>query len=122
MYLELYERYQQDPNAVDPETRAFFENFQSEDEAAPAQAAREPLAPEAVHASDTSLDVTHIVSVARLIRYIRELGHLASAHRSAWRRPPRRSWPGDGNTWRDRAGSGGASRRHRAWASGGGIA
>ncbi len=74
--LELYERYQQDPNAVDPETREFFENFQSEDEATSAQAALEPLAPEAVHASDTSLDVTHIVSVARLIRYIRELGHL----------------------------------------------
>src|SRR5690242_1350683 len=68
--LELYERYQRDPQSVDPETRALFERWQPPEAeatiaaAAPAQTAAAPI------------DVTRTVGAARLIRYIRELGHL----------------------------------------------
>jgi 2-oxoglutarate dehydrogenase E1 component len=74
--LDLYERYLRDPQTVDPATRAVFAVWAPIDEPAtlspPAPAA--PAAPPA--ASDTPLDVAHIVGAARLIRYVRELGHL----------------------------------------------
>src|SRR5262249_44854725 len=65
--LELYERYQQDPQSVDPETRAFFER------GAPRTP---PAATNGAGVAASPLDVTHTVAAARLIRYIRELGHL----------------------------------------------
>jgi 2-oxoglutarate dehydrogenase E1 component len=71
--LELFERYQRDPQSVDPATRAIFERWTPDEAAAtpaapaPGVAAGEPPSP---------LDVTHTVAAARLIRYIRELGHL----------------------------------------------
>ncbi|MBV9789885.1 MAG: 2-oxoglutarate dehydrogenase E1 component, partial [Chloroflexi bacterium] len=72
--LELYEQYQRDPQSVDPETRAFFEQWTPEQ---PTDTAVAP--PPLEHAVKRSpLDVTHTVSAARLIRYIRELGHLAA--------------------------------------------
>src|SRR4051812_12659331 len=66
--LELYDRYIQDPQSVDAATRAFFEHWT-------------PPAPTPAPASGTStaatpIDVTHTIAAARLIRYIRELGHL----------------------------------------------
>lgn len=66
--IELYERYCADPNSVDEATRAFFAQWAPpSDSAAPAGEAGQP-----------PLDVTRIVGAARLIRYIRELGHLAA--------------------------------------------
>ncbi|MDQ5850787.1 MAG: 2-oxoglutarate dehydrogenase E1 component, partial [Chloroflexota bacterium] len=76
--LELYDRYRQDPASVDPATRAFFETWTPDggevqaDGGAPAATA----APEAPVGAP--LDITRIVGAARLIRYIRELGHLAA--------------------------------------------
>jgi 2-oxoglutarate dehydrogenase E1 component len=72
--LELYERYQQDPQSVDPETRSFFERW-TPPEQTKTIAAPTPAQPAPQH---TTLDVTHTVGAARLIRYIRELGHLAA--------------------------------------------
>jgi 2-oxoglutarate dehydrogenase E1 component len=66
--LELYERYRQDPQSVDPATRAVFERWTPPDGIAPA--APTAMAP--------ALDVARTVGAARLIRYIRELGHLAA--------------------------------------------
>jgi len=63
--IELYERYLADPQSVDEATRAYFAHYGPPEEAAAA-------------AAETQLDVTRIVGVARLIRYIRELGHLAA--------------------------------------------
>jgi 2-oxoglutarate dehydrogenase E1 component len=74
---DLFERYREDPNAVDPHTRAFFEQFQPDDiPSAPAEPTPVPVIAQAAPTAETPLDVTHIVSAARLIRYIRELGHL----------------------------------------------
>ncbi|NTV62968.1 MAG: 2-oxoglutarate dehydrogenase E1 component [Oscillochloris sp.] len=68
--IEQYERYSADPSAVDAQTREFFARWtppaDDPDVAAVAAAAAPPL------------DVARIVGVARLIRYIRELGHTAS--------------------------------------------
>ncbi|MFL5801971.1 MAG: 2-oxoglutarate dehydrogenase E1 component [Roseiflexaceae bacterium] len=69
--LELYDRYRQNPQSVDPATRAFFEQWTPPDGALPApeEDGRRSTAP---------LDVAHIVGAARLIRYIREVGHMAA--------------------------------------------
>jgi|GEM_PF-6196108 len=69
--LELYERYQQDPTSVDPATRAFFDTWTPTDGYSTPTVAPLPMA-------ETGLDVDTIVGAARLIRYIRELGHLAA--------------------------------------------
>src|SRR6266545_5733979 len=75
--LELYERYQHDPQSVDAPTRAFFEQWSPPtDGSAPPI----PAAPQ--------LDLTRIVGAARLIRYIRELGHLAARVDPLGREPP----------------------------------
>jgi 2-oxoglutarate dehydrogenase E1 component len=67
--IELYERYRADPQSVDEATRAFFAEWNPPDPQPDAR--REAPA-------DTPLDVTRTVAAARLIRYIRELGHLAA--------------------------------------------
>jgi 2-oxoglutarate dehydrogenase E1 component len=88
--IELYERYRTDPASVDPETRAFFAQW-SPEEALPT-ATPAPAIPVTIDLSTTPdidmskahigptspIDVTHTVAAARLIRYIRELGHLAA--------------------------------------------
>ena len=101
--LELYDRYRQDPLSVDPETRAYFERWGGPGDYGPrttdhgphesavaGDGTRSPLAARPVsvppgidlsqaHTGTPSpLDVTHTVAAARLIRYIRELGHLAA--------------------------------------------
>ncbi len=63
--MELYERYRADPNSVDEATRAFFDQWAPPEEAA-------------LTAQGEALDVNRVVGAARLIRYIRELGHLAA--------------------------------------------
>ena len=66
--LELYDRYVSDPDSVDSETRSFFARWQP-----PAEAALPGTPVDA-----PSIDVTRTVGAARLIRYIRELGHQAA--------------------------------------------
>jgi 2-oxoglutarate dehydrogenase E1 component len=68
--LELYDRYQRDPQSVDAATRAFFERWTPPPSAQPSGTDGAATA--------AQLDVARIVSAARLIRYIRELGHLAA--------------------------------------------
>jgi len=66
--MELYERFVADPASVDEATRAYFTQF----------GAPEGAEPEAAPSEQPALDVTRIVGAARLIRYIRELGHVAA--------------------------------------------
>ena len=68
--LELYERYQRDPQSVDAATRAIFARWTP-----PAEIPTPAAAPTA-SPTPPALDVTRTVAAARLIRYIRELGHL----------------------------------------------
>lgn len=85
--LEQYERFQDNPQAVDAELRSLFQHWSPEGVALPAHAAAPSLnvpqsAAHATHSAtrDTAspLDMTHTVGAARLIRYIRELGHLGA--------------------------------------------
>ncbi|MCS6842502.1 MAG: 2-oxoglutarate dehydrogenase E1 component [Roseiflexus sp.] len=90
--IELYERYCANPESVDPATRAFFAQWSPEETAAvavatPPPAAPPTIAPQAAPDIDLSkahigpplpIDITHTVAAARLIRSIRELGHLAA--------------------------------------------
>jgi len=73
--LELYDRYRDDPTAVDPETRSFFERFQppSQNGAAATGAAQAGTAT----AAPATSDVPGIVAAALLTRAIREFGFLA---------------------------------------------
>src|SRR5512138_3132945 len=66
--VELYERYRQDPESVDPRTRRIFESWP-------------PAADEAfatVQPPQTGLDVHKIVGAANLAECIRRYGHLAA--------------------------------------------
>ncbi len=62
--LELYDRYRKDPQSVDAETRAFFDNWKPEEE--PAGVKRE------------GTDVGKIVGAVNLAQAIRERGHLSA--------------------------------------------
>jgi 2-oxoglutarate dehydrogenase E1 component len=64
--LELYERYQQNPESVDAATRAYFEQWRPE---MPATSA-----PTAIAAVDT----TKIAGAVKLAQSIRERGHFAA--------------------------------------------
>src|SRR5438270_152460 len=75
--LELYERYQQDPNSVDAETRAFFDQLAPPVAAAPSGPTAPALAP-AARPAIAGDDVARVVGAARLARSIREFGHLAA--------------------------------------------
>jgi 2-oxoglutarate dehydrogenase E1 component len=63
--VELYERYQQDPNAVDPATRAYFERWTPPVDGMAASTY-------ALHA------VEKVMGVVNLAQAIREYGHLAA--------------------------------------------
>jgi 2-oxoglutarate dehydrogenase E1 component len=76
--LELYDRYRRDPASVDPATRAFFEQWTPPDEVSTATAPPTNGVVAVAHGAQVPLDVAKIVGAARLIRYIRELGHLAA--------------------------------------------
>jgi 2-oxoglutarate dehydrogenase E1 component len=88
--LELYERFQHDPASVDPTTRAFFENWTPPADDSPLQppATAAPSSPPPQSTPGVALDVTRVVGAARLIRYIRELGHLAAHIDPLDREPP----------------------------------
>ena len=74
--LELYDRYRENPEAVDPETRAFFATFTP---TAPhsANGATETAATAVASPNVAATDVAKIVAVAALTQSIREFGHLA---------------------------------------------
>ncbi len=64
--LELYERYLEDPNSVDPSTRAYFEQWR-------------PELPQTIpSASVSGADIGKIVAVANLAQGIRKHGHFAA--------------------------------------------
>ena len=69
--LELYERYRQDPESVDPETRKSFDAWND----APQQGAPDAQNASATH---TSADTRVIVAAANLVESIRRYGHLAA--------------------------------------------
>jgi 2-oxoglutarate dehydrogenase E1 component len=70
---ELYDRYRQDPESVDAETRALFAYWTP-----PAESAAPAAVPTTTAPTRASLDIPRIVGAARLARLIRELGHLAA--------------------------------------------
>lgn len=80
--LELYERYLEDPNSVDPKTRAYFEKSPptaERSETPLTTAVNGQIATAAV--PDTAVivgsqDVTKAIAVANLAQAIREYGHL----------------------------------------------
>src|SRR5687767_7057801 len=67
--LELYDRYRQDPNSVDAETRKAFETWTPADLAEPAPGAASAAAAPDLHV---------IVGAANLAESIRRFGHLAA--------------------------------------------
>ncbi|MCB9100466.1 MAG: hypothetical protein H6632_13060 [Anaerolineales bacterium] len=66
--LELYERYQQDPNSVDPETRAYFKEWTPTTNGAPAITA----------AAAPAVNTDKLVGAVNLAQAVREYGHLAA--------------------------------------------
>ncbi|MBX6342186.1 MAG: 2-oxoglutarate dehydrogenase E1 component, partial [Thermomicrobiaceae bacterium] len=73
--LELYERYQRDPESVDPATRAFFEQSGWRPESLDGATA---VAPAPAPAARVAADVDTIVGAANLAESIRRLGHRAA--------------------------------------------
>ncbi|MDQ3856580.1 MAG: thiamine pyrophosphate-dependent enzyme, partial [Chloroflexota bacterium] len=88
--LELYERYQADPEAVEPSTRRLFETWSPPAEpdtaTVPAGGDDRALSSEPESSDDRTppahelslADIDKVVGAARLIRVIREYGHLAA--------------------------------------------
>ena len=76
--LDLYDRYRQDPNSVDPDTRATFERVDpAEIEALAAARPRSGAPPVATSAPTGPIyDVSAVVGAAALAQAIRDYGHL----------------------------------------------
>jgi 2-oxoglutarate dehydrogenase E1 component len=79
--LELYERFQKDPNSVDADTRAFFEHWDPEsallmDSTASSARLVQSLPIEPV--AEERIDVARVTAAARLARFIRQRGHLGA--------------------------------------------
>ena len=72
---EQYDRFQQDPNAVDAEMRAFFENGYARRDTAEPAASEIPVTA-AAGTGTSEFFIGQIVAAARLGRIVRELGHL----------------------------------------------
>jgi 2-oxoglutarate dehydrogenase E1 component len=70
---DLYERYREDPETVDPAARAFFESWQP-----PAEEQLESSAPSAPAAAGPTPGLDKAVAVANLANAIRSFGHLAA--------------------------------------------
>ena len=91
--LELFDRYLQDPDAVDAPTRAFFQRYQPD---LPAQAnghiSAAPIAAAPV-AATPPVDVQRLIFIsaaaARLARFIRQRGHLGANIDPLHLTPPR---------------------------------
>ena len=65
--LELYDRYRQDPTAVDAQTRAYFEQWTPPDQS-----------PVAAPAASGTVDLRAVVGAATLAEWIRRYGHLGA--------------------------------------------
>jgi 2-oxoglutarate dehydrogenase E1 component len=79
--LELYERYRQDPGAVDAATRAFFEGANGGANGAgmvPVAAAPDSFSVPGARSFSAETEIARAVAAARLARGIREYGHLAA--------------------------------------------
>ena len=77
--LDLYERYRLDPQAVDPATRAFFENWSPPPETAPAAPPiRATNASPAAAEAPTQAQLAHILAASSLAHSIRSRGHLGA--------------------------------------------
>ena len=76
--LDLYDRYLQDPNSVDPDTRATFERVDPAEVEALAAARPRSGAPPVATAAPTGpiYDVSAVVGAAALAQAIRDYGHL----------------------------------------------
>ena len=85
--LELYDRFREDPNSVDPETREIFSHW-TPSVPQPDGPASTPSTPTTVSAP--GVDISKVVAAARIARLVRELGHL-TAHIDPLGNPP----PGD---------------------------
>jgi len=90
--LELYDRFRENPEQVDPETRAFFATWQPSSvqfngSSAPAKAEGVPPAGEPVTTFGKS-KVARAAAAARLARFIRQRGHLGAHIDPLARVPP----------------------------------
>jgi 2-oxoglutarate dehydrogenase E1 component len=72
--LELYERYQQNPDSVDPATQAFFKEWPPPQNGAPPPGGVLATA----EATIAGVDTAKIMGVVNLAQAIREYGHLAA--------------------------------------------
>jgi 2-oxoglutarate dehydrogenase E1 component len=75
--LELYERYRQNPASVDPDTRAFFENWSPPSEAPPAATEAATLTASTA-AAPAPAQLAHILAASGLAHAIRSRGHLGA--------------------------------------------
>ncbi|MEP6756165.1 MAG: 2-oxoglutarate dehydrogenase E1 component [Chthonomonadales bacterium] len=73
--LELYEAFLRDPESVDAQSRATFEEWRSRGVTPPGASVPSP---DCSSVAATEIDVTRIVSAARVTRLIRVLGHRAA--------------------------------------------
>src|SRR3954466_779527 len=76
--LDLYDRYRQDPNSVDPDTRATFERVDPAEVEALATARPRSGAPPVATSAPTGpiYDVSAVVGAAALAQAVRDYGHL----------------------------------------------
>ncbi len=81
--LDLYERYQQNPDAVDPATRDTFQDWNPIAAPPPARngngaANGNGASPAAAAPAVPQVDVMKVVAAARVTRLVREMGHLTA--------------------------------------------
>ena len=79
--LDLYDRYRQNPDAVDPATRAAFQTWTPPADVPKPRNGAAPTSPSLPTEAQTSapvIDVMKVVCAARVTRLVRELGHLTS--------------------------------------------
>lgn len=79
--LELYEKFREDPNSVDEETREFFERWSP-------PSLNGGSAGSVSVSSDVGVDVDKVVGAAKYIRSIRDFGHSAASLDPLGSEPP----------------------------------
>src|SRR5712691_1992281 len=90
--LDLYDRYRNDPQSVDAETRTFFENWSPPEPPPSANgdqlATRSPATDRRLATRAVTPDIARVVGAAALAQAIREYGHLAARLDPLGGRPP----------------------------------